>query len=136
MIEFIEYAFAQGSLPEIRPLEAGAFGDVRDVLQLIVRGLLYIAGGLAVIYLIWSGFQYMTAAGDPEKAQKARSSIIYAIVGIIVIMLSFVIVNVVANTLRGGFQGGGRSEETGPTPGQQGPLEIPPGQRPYVLPQS
>ena len=53
---------------------------------------LVIIGIVAVLFLILYAFQYITAGGDPEKAKKARSGIINAIIGIIVAALAFSIV--------------------------------------------
>ena len=53
---------------------------------------LVVIGIVAVLFLILYAFQYITAGGDPEKAKKARSGIINAIIGIIVAALAFSIV--------------------------------------------
>jgi len=45
--------------------------------------------------IIYGGFLYVSAAGNDEKIGKAKKIIMYAIVGIIVILLSFAIVNTV-----------------------------------------
>jgi len=56
--------------------------------------ILLIAGVVAVFYLIWSGFQYITAAGSAEKAKAARAGIINAVIGIIIIVSAFFIVQI------------------------------------------
>jgi hypothetical protein len=57
-----------------------------------ISTILLIAGVLAVIFLIWSGIQYITSAGNPEKAKTARAGIINAIIGIIVIVGAYFII--------------------------------------------
>lgn len=54
--------------------------------------ILYVAGGLAVFYLIYGGIMYVTAGGDQEKATQARTAIVNAIIGIIIIALALTIV--------------------------------------------
>ncbi|MCC2631724.1 MAG: Type secretion system pilin, partial [Patescibacteria group bacterium] len=54
--------------------------------------LLVLAGVLAVLFLIYSGFLYITAGGSADKAKAARGGIINAVIGIIIIMASFFIV--------------------------------------------
>jgi hypothetical protein len=69
--------------------------SIPQLLATIIGWMLLIAGAIAVIYLIWAGYQYITAAGDPEKATKAKNAIIHAVIGIIVIVLSYAILRTV-----------------------------------------
>jgi len=62
------------------------------VLTRVIQLALTIAGGIAAIYLIIAGFQYFTAFGNEEKATKAKTTILWAIVGIVVIILAKVII--------------------------------------------
>lgn len=55
---------------------------------------------IAVVYLIWNGIQYITAAGDEEKQATAKRGITGSVIGIVVILLSYVIVRVIANTIK------------------------------------
>ena len=57
----------------------------------------WIAGIAAVFFLLYSGFQYITAGGDGDKAGKARTGIINAIIGIIVLMSAFFIFRAARN---------------------------------------
>ncbi|MFA4995900.1 MAG: hypothetical protein WC536_02010 [Patescibacteria group bacterium] len=61
------------------------------LVTLITTWLLYIAGVLAFIFLVVSGISYITAGGNPEQSKKAQQGLINAIIGIIVVALSFVI---------------------------------------------
>ena len=64
----------------------------------ILTDALLLVAVVAVLFLVFYGFQYITAGGDPEKAKKARSGIINAIIGIIVVALAFTIVHFAINT--------------------------------------
>ncbi|MEI6477437.1 MAG: hypothetical protein WCO52_00395 [bacterium] len=67
-------------------------GSIGTIAGRAINILLLLAGILAVIYLIWSGFQYITSAGNAEKAKVARQGIINAVIGIVVIVAAFFIV--------------------------------------------
>src|SRR5689334_3207185 len=54
--------------------------------------ILLVVGVLAVFYLIYSGFLYITSAGNPDNVKKARAGIINSIVGIVIVLAAFVIV--------------------------------------------
>jgi len=71
----------------------------------IVGWVLTIAAIVAFFYLIVSGFQYITAGGDAAKAQTARQGIINALIGIIVILISWVVLRYVGTQFSGSGSG-------------------------------
>src|SRR3990167_6845295 len=56
---------------------------------------LVVAGIVALIYLLWGAFDWITSAGDKEKLMKARHKIQNALIGLIVIFAALVIFNVI-----------------------------------------
>lgn len=69
------------------------------ILLAVFEILLRVAGLLAVIFVIYGGFQYLTSTGEPEKAKNARTTIINALVGVTIAMFATVIVNLVARNI-------------------------------------
>lgn len=67
--------------------------------EIVTKYLFTIAGVLLLLYLIFSGFQYLTSAGDPKKAQEAQSKITQALIGFAIIFASYWIVQIIANLL-------------------------------------
>ncbi len=65
----------------------------------IINIALAVAGLVAVLFLIIGGFRYITSAGNEETAGQAKKVITNAIIGIVIIILSFVIVRVISNAL-------------------------------------
>ncbi len=65
----------------------------------IINIALSVAGLIAVLFLIIGGFRYITSAGNEETAEQAKKIITNAIIGIVVIILSFVIVRVISSAL-------------------------------------
>lgn len=49
------------------------------------------AGLIAVIIIIIAGFFYVTSAGEPAKTKRAKDAILYAVVGLFVVIFAFVI---------------------------------------------
>lgn len=80
------------------------------VLDKIISGLftyLIIAAILlALCYLIWGAINYILSRGDKEKRRTAKSQITFAIVGLIVVFLSFLIVNLLGGIFNQGFSVG------------------------------
>lgn len=77
----------------------GANTDVPSLVDSVISIVLMIAGALAVIYLIYSGILYITAAGNPDSAKKGQQGIINAVIGIIIIILAYVILKAVVSTV-------------------------------------
>lgn len=61
-----------------------------------VIALIFVIGIIAVvIFVIYSGILWATSAGDKQKIETARHTLTYAIIGLILIVLSFVIINLI-----------------------------------------
>lgn len=67
--------------------------DVDSLIGTVVNTLLFIIGAVAVIMLIFGGFRYVTSGGDSNAVTSAKNTILYAIIGIIVAVLAYAIVN-------------------------------------------
>lgn len=82
------------------PFAARTGSNAPDTFKLVMVRVTYwivaIAAAVAFIYLVVSGIQYITAGGDSEKATKARTGILNAIIGIVVIALAWIIVSFAA----------------------------------------
>ena len=73
-------------------------GD-KGLIKTVVNVLLWAVGVLSVIMIIFSGFRYITSAGDTSKTKSAQSTLIYSVVGLIVAIMAYAIVNMVINRL-------------------------------------
>lgn len=80
--------------PAKRFLTAGQLAG--DAITIIAS----IAGVVAFIIIIVSGIRMITAAGDPKKLEGARSGVFFALIGLAVIALAFVILKVVQYILK------------------------------------
>lgn len=80
----------KGDLPEKHSL------DVPTILNWVYA----VAGLAAVGYLVISGIQYVYSAGDPGKAAKAKNSILFAVIGLVIVLLAAAITNFVAGAIK------------------------------------
>lgn len=65
----------------------------------IIQFLLFFAGIVAVVIVILGGYWYMTAAGNEEQSEKGKKTIINFVLGLIIIVMGYTIVNILFNTL-------------------------------------
>lgn len=75
-----------------------------DLIQLILNILFTLSGTIAVLFIILGGYQYMTgaAAGGSEAVGKGKETLLNAIIGLIIIVLSAAIVNIIIGAVTGG----------------------------------
>lgn len=76
----------------IDPNDTSFISDLRGNVLEIVFGAL---GAISVLIITIAALQYVLAAGDPQKTAKAKSTIIYAVIGLVVSLLAFAIVRFV-----------------------------------------
>jgi hypothetical protein len=74
--------------------------DVWLIVAAIVEILLRIAALVAVGFVIFGGFQYLTSQAEPAKVAKARQTIIDALVGVSIAMLAAGVINFLAESIK------------------------------------
>jgi len=72
---------------------------VSSLLRNVINLLLMIVGIVAVITIIVAGIRYVTSGGDGQQTKNARDTILYAIVGLVVAIMAFPIVNFVIDKI-------------------------------------
>lgn len=75
--------------------------DPQTLVKQFVNIFLFAVGALSVIMLIWGGIRYTTSAGDSSKVTAAKNTVLYAIVGLVVAILAYAIVNMVIDKFKG-----------------------------------
>ncbi len=68
-------------------------GNVKTV----VNALLFVIGILAVIMIILGGIRYVTSNGDSSQITSAKNTILYSVIGLIVALLAYAIVNFIVD---------------------------------------
>lgn len=98
-------AAAQASAPTAgsAPRSGGRYGlrnplgtvNIPTILGRFVSAAIGLVGGLFLVMLIYGGFIWMTAGGDSKKVATARKTLINAVLGILVVALSYTFVTVI-----------------------------------------
>ena len=76
--------------------------DPESLVKQFVNIFLFAVGALSVIMPIWGGVRYTTSAGDSNKVQAAKNTVLYAIVGLVIAILAYAIVNMVIGKITSG----------------------------------
>ncbi len=82
----------------------GSNTSISSIASTIVNVFTYIVGIISVLMLIIAGFRYVTSGGESSKVSSAKNTLIYAIVGIVIVIAAQVIVSFVANKAGGAIQ--------------------------------
>lgn len=69
------------------------------MIKVISQVILPIVGLIAVFFIIWGGFQYITSGMNEELAESGKKTLRNGVIGLVVIILSYVIVTVITNAL-------------------------------------
>ena len=69
----------------------------------IASFLTFIAGGVAVVFMVWGGMLYITANGDTEKIDKGKSILVNASMGLVITIIAYTIVVIINNLASGDF---------------------------------
>ncbi len=81
--------------PECSTVTRGAESGLNEVITNIVNVLSLIVGIVAVVMIVVGGFRYITSGGDSGNVSGAKNTILYAIVGLIIVALAQFIVRFV-----------------------------------------
>ncbi len=83
---------------------AFTWASIKTLAGSVITIMLFIAGFVAVAYLVYNGIQYITSAGNADKVKAARAGIINAVIGIAVISAAYFIVNFAIGIGKGASQ--------------------------------
>lgn len=83
----------------------GSFSDVTGtnattMVTEMISWTIGIAGVVSLIFIVIGGINYTTSAGDPSKIQKAKQTILYALIGLAIVALAEIITAFVSSTIR------------------------------------
>lgn len=73
--------------------------DLGTIITFTLNGLIAAAIILALAFLIWGGFTWITSGGEKEKVDKARKTIIMAIVGLVLAFIALILVRFIGTLL-------------------------------------
>jgi Zn-dependent protease with chaperone function len=100
--------FAMTVMPALAQLNTGIeYGtytglgtkDLREGVMAIVRVLLGFLGIIAIVILLYGGFVWLTSAGNEEKVGQAKKVITSAIIGLVIVFISYAIAQFVITQL-------------------------------------
>lgn len=88
-------------------IPTGGIFETANIIEVFIALLIIAALILSLFFLVLGGLSYMTSGGDKQKIAQARNRITYAVLGLMVVFLSFFIVGIIYYFFRVGVSPGG-----------------------------
>lgn len=79
------------------PLGSGT--TVQTLIGKVIKSVLGVVGSLALLMFIYGGFTWMTAAGASDKVTKGRDTLVWAVIGLVVVFSAYAMVKFVFTSL-------------------------------------
>ncbi|MBQ2695572.1 hypothetical protein IJG04_02990 [Candidatus Saccharibacteria bacterium] len=73
--------------------------ELPNVVRNILNAIIGVMGLVAVVFVVVGGIHYITSTGDATKVKKARDTILYSVIGLVICALAFAIVNFTVDTI-------------------------------------
>lgn len=85
---------------EVGGNNAGNQRNLTDIVKTVINVLLFVIGAVAVIMIIIGAFRYVISGGDSSSVAAAKNTILYAVIGLVIAILAFAIVNFVVTSIK------------------------------------
>lgn len=108
----VPFAYAQDAVENLDTVGEGSglgSGDIKITIANIIRTALSVLGIIALCIVLYGGFVWMTASGDPEKVDRAKRILINGGIGLVIILMSWSITTFILTSILGATGGGGSS---------------------------
>ena len=99
--------FADNQSIDLKPSAVGPVNaSANQIVRFTINALIIVGVVVSLIFLLYGGIRWIISGGDKAKVDAARSAIVASIVGLIIVILAYVIVNTVLTVLTGNGIGG------------------------------
>jgi hypothetical protein len=80
---------------------SGSVTKVNSIITLIINIFSGIVGAISVVMIIWGGFKYITSGGESGKVTSAKNTIVYAVIGLVIVVFAQIFVQFVLQKITG-----------------------------------
>ncbi len=90
-----KYLVKEGKINDNCELVNFELQDIWSIVLAVTEMVIYVAGVVALVMIMWGGFRFITSQGSPDTTKEARNTVLYAIIGLIVSISARAIINIV-----------------------------------------
>lgn len=99
VVVFAQSTVGGGNSGYLNNPTAGAnINNVQDFIAAFLKAVVQISLPILTLFIVYAGFLFVTARGNPEKLRKARENFLYVIIGAILILGAWVLATLISST--------------------------------------
>ncbi len=91
--------FAVGAAEPIRLRNPLQFDTITSFIEALLRSVVYIALPIISLFIVYAGFQFVTAQGNTSKLEAAKKNFLYVIIGALLILGAWALAQLIGNTI-------------------------------------
>lgn len=80
---------------------------IPDYISMLIRGALGLLAAIFLVLIVLAGFKWMTSAGNSTKIDEAKSTIVNSVIGLVIVLVAYAIVEFVLRAISGAASGAG-----------------------------
>ncbi|MCB9803099.1 hypothetical protein H6761_03785 [Candidatus Nomurabacteria bacterium] len=80
---------------------------IPDYIGMLIRGALGLLAAIFLVLIVLAGFKWMTSAGNSQKIESAKETILNSVIGLVIVLVSYAIVEFVLRAMKGATNAGG-----------------------------
>lgn len=81
----------------------GNVTQVENFIKSVIQVLAGLAGLIATVFFVIGGFHYITSSGNPERLDRAKHTLLYSALGLVIVIAAFIISNIVTDLATSAF---------------------------------
>jgi len=99
-MNFIPQVYAQVNIanPTINPI--AKFSSISKFVNIFIPLVTTLGGIVALIMLLNGAYMYLTSEGNPEKIKKSQATLMYAVIGLFLMTISYIITRIIGYVLK------------------------------------
>ncbi len=102
-IAFIALSIVNPAFAQTATTTSGSVTQIVSFIQSVVQVLITLAGTIAVGFFAWGGIGYITSSGNPDNLEKSKKTILYAAIGLAVVLGAFVLSGIISQLATAAF---------------------------------
>ena len=96
-MQIIKQVYAQVDFSQESVNPIAKFDSITKIVNLLLPVMMIVGGFITLSMLLLGAYRYLTSDGNPEKISKAQSVMVYAVIGLILIVASFIITKIIGS---------------------------------------
>jgi len=94
-MQLIKNVYAQVNIADPGVNPAAKFGTIASFTNIAIPLMMVVAGFFTLSMLLMGAYKYLTSEGNPEKISKAQSTMVYAVIGLFLVVASFIFTKII-----------------------------------------